>query len=250
MSLARSVKQYLGVRALRPPDLQPANRDPTSADKAYVPGTLWLNKVTPATFMWSGTAWVSLGSGTVGGINTLTGSSGGAITPVSSNISLLGTTNQINTVGTPGTITWSIPTNFQAPGSVTAATTLIATSGSVQAVAGDLVASQSGTGIVLNPPTGTGTAAAGITLNSRCGTLTFTAVSIAAGADLTLSVSNDQVVTSSTQFIYSWSGATTSSALCMKSAATGTNSMTFILTNGTGATTSTADIVISFLLLN
>jgi len=38
MSLARSVKQYLGVRAIKPPDLQLATRAPTSSDTAYVKG--------------------------------------------------------------------------------------------------------------------------------------------------------------------------------------------------------------------
>ena len=43
MSLARSTRQYMGVRAILPPDLQTATRAPTSADKAYVKGTLWLD---------------------------------------------------------------------------------------------------------------------------------------------------------------------------------------------------------------
>lgn len=56
MSLARSVKQYLGVRAIKPPDLQLATRAPTSSDTAYVKGNLWLDTSATAnetsTFNW------------------------------------------------------------------------------------------------------------------------------------------------------------------------------------------------------
>lgn len=63
MSLARSVKQYLGVRAILPPDLQTAKRNPTASDKAYVKGTLWLNLIGKSTWMWPGSgSWIPLGS--------------------------------------------------------------------------------------------------------------------------------------------------------------------------------------------
>lgn len=63
MSLARSSKQYLGVRAILPPDLQVALRDPTSSDKAYIRGTLWLNRSGLTSWMYPGTGnWMPLGS--------------------------------------------------------------------------------------------------------------------------------------------------------------------------------------------
>lgn len=59
---ARAAAQYLGVKAVTPPDLQIATRAPTSADKAYPPGQLWLNKTAGASYQWSGTAWITLGT--------------------------------------------------------------------------------------------------------------------------------------------------------------------------------------------
>lgn len=67
MSLSRSTRQYLGVRAILPPDLQTAARDPTSSDKSYVPGTLWLNKTSQSAFMWPGSGnWIPLGGSSFG----------------------------------------------------------------------------------------------------------------------------------------------------------------------------------------
>lgn len=63
MALSRSSRQYLGVRAILPPDLQYAQRDPISSDKAYVKGTLWLNLTGLTVWMWPGSgSWISLGS--------------------------------------------------------------------------------------------------------------------------------------------------------------------------------------------
>lgn len=126
MSLSRSSKQYLGVRAILPPDLQTATRAPTSADKAYVKGTLWLDTVGSASYMWPGSGdWISLGSGTTGAVVSLTGGSGGAIVPVGGNIDVLGTASQITSVGTAGTITLSLPSAITAPGSLTTTTSLV-----------------------------------------------------------------------------------------------------------------------------
>lgn len=105
MGLSRASRQYLGVRALLPPDLQYALRNPTSSDKAYVKGTLWLNTASSTAFMWPGTGdWISLGSGTTGAIVTLTGNTGGAISPVGGNISILGGSG-VTVTGTAGTLT-------------------------------------------------------------------------------------------------------------------------------------------------
>ncbi len=108
MSLARSSKQYLGVRAILPPDLQTATRAPTSTDKSYVKGTLWLDTVADSAYMWPGSGnWISLGSGTTGAIVTLTGNSGGAISPVGGNIDILGGAG-VTVTGTAGTLTISL----------------------------------------------------------------------------------------------------------------------------------------------
>ena len=108
MSLSRGSRQYLGVRAILPPDLQLALRAPTSSDKAYVKGTLWLDTLATTAYMWPGTGnWIALGSGTVGAIVTLTGDSGGAISPVAGNIDILGGSG-VSVVGTAGTLTISL----------------------------------------------------------------------------------------------------------------------------------------------
>ncbi len=124
MSNERSPTQYKGVRAIAPPDLTLAKIAPPAGFRPTVKGQLYLDTVAPAAYMWSGTTWISLGSGTVGAIVTLTGGSGGAIAPVAGNINLLGTANQITSIGTAGTITFSLPVAITAPGSLVTTTTL------------------------------------------------------------------------------------------------------------------------------
>jgi len=105
MSLTRASRQYLGVRAVLPPDLQTATRAPTSSDKSYVKGTLWLDTLASTAYMWPGSGnWISLGSGTTGAIVTLTGDTGGAISPVTGNIDILGGAG-VTVTGTAGTLT-------------------------------------------------------------------------------------------------------------------------------------------------
>ena len=167
MSLARSVKQYLGVRAIKPPDLQLATRAPTSSDTAYVKGNLWLDTSAKTAYMWPGTGdWIALGSGTTGAIVTLTGGSGGAISPTAGNINLLGTANQITSTGAGSTITFSLPAAITAPGSLTATTSLAATT----TVTG-------GTGVTATTGNITATAGAvnaGTTMTATLGAITAT----------------------------------------------------------------------------
>lgn len=156
MNLARSSRQYLGVRALLPPDLQTATRNPLTSDTAYVKGTLWLNKVSATAFMYSGAAglWISLGSGTTGAIVTLTGGSGGALSPTAGNFNLLGTANQITSIGSGSTITFSLPSAMVVPGSFTSTTAIVAgtsitaTLGNISAANGNLVLVTAGNKII------------------------------------------------------------------------------------------------------
>jgi len=75
-------------------------------------------------------------------------------------------------------------------------------------------------------------------------------VSIAAAADLTLTITNSAITGSTTQVIYSMSGATTGSALSIKSVTNSAGSSAIVVTNGTGATTTTANIVMNFIVIN
>lgn len=150
MSLARASRQYLGVRALLPPDLQYATRNPTSSDKAYVKGTLWLNTSAATAFMWPGSGnWIAMGSGATGGVVTLTGTSGGALSPTAGNINILGTANQMAFAGSGSTLTGSLSATLVAPGSVTATTTLTATLGAITATNGNMVLGTAGNKIVI-----------------------------------------------------------------------------------------------------
>lgn len=150
MAVSRSPLQYTGVQAINPPELQQALRNPTSADKAFQKGTLWLNTSASTAFMWPGSGnWIALGSGTTGAVVTLTGGSGGALSPTAGNINILGTANQITSVGSGSTITMSLPSALTAPGSVTATTTLTATLGNITATNGNLSLGTAGNKIVI-----------------------------------------------------------------------------------------------------
>lgn len=86
------------------------NRAPTTSDRRFKLGTIWTNTSTNNVYILtnvtSGDAiWESLG-GPSTGIDTLTGNTGGAVSPVGSNIDILG--NNLGTfVGTSGTLTYT-----------------------------------------------------------------------------------------------------------------------------------------------
>lgn len=105
MSFSRNPRQYRGVRAILPPDLQYATRNPASSDRAYVKGTLWLNTTDATAFMWPGSGdWIALGSGTTGAVVTLTGDTGGALSPTAGNINILGGSG-VTVTGSGSTLT-------------------------------------------------------------------------------------------------------------------------------------------------
>lgn len=226
--------------------------------------------------------------------STLTGSTGGALSPTAGNFTLAAGTGMLSTAGSGSTITFNV--NFAAPpalgsgtpaavtgttvastgamtagtgltattgnitastgnlvatlGSVSAATTVTATLGNITATNGNFVGSTAGTGLQFNANTATGAAASPVVLNSRAGQVIFTSVSIAAAADLTLTITNSAITASTTQVIYSMSGATTGAALSIKSVTNSSGSSAIVVTNGTGATTSTSDITMNFIVVN
>lgn len=129
-------------------------------------------------------------------------------------------------------------------------TALTATTGAVTATLGNLATSAAGAGLLLNPTTATGAAASPVVLNTRVGQIVFSSVSIAAAQELTLTNTNSAITGSSTQVQWCMSGATTGSALSVKSFTTGSGTQAWVITNGTGATTTTADIKIMFMVMN
>lgn len=114
------------TRVFPPPIL--SQRVPTTADYKYPIGQVWIDEVGENSYtlvnVTAASATWNLTSSTPGTINTLTGDSGGAISPSGANITLAGTANQITTTGAGSTITWSLPAAITAPGSLTTTTTL------------------------------------------------------------------------------------------------------------------------------
>ena len=127
-------------------------RDPSTYDWNYPIGKRWVNRSSNTTFELTSITQS-------GGVNTATWVTNGGATaaiatinstsPVASNYVLAGTTNQISKADTAGTTTFSIPTGFVAPGSVTATTTLTATLGNITATNGNLSLGTAGNKIVI-----------------------------------------------------------------------------------------------------
>ncbi len=154
-----------------------------------------------------------------------------------------------NIVASTGNITSTLG-SVGAATTVTAGTTVTATLGDITATNGNFVSSAAGKGLSFNATTNTGAASGPVVLDARAGQVVFSSVSIAAAADLTLTITNSAITGSSTQVIYSMSGATTGAALCIKSVTNTAGSSAIVVTNGTGATTSTADITLNFIVVN
>lgn len=99
-----------------------AQRAPTTADKNYELGQLWIYQTTGVIYaladISSGSAtWSLLGPG-ASDVDTLTGDSGGALSPTGGNITLSGGTN-ITTVGAGSTITFNLDAAIALATSVT-----------------------------------------------------------------------------------------------------------------------------------
>lgn len=85
-------------------------RAPTTNDRKFPLGTIWINKTTSTSYQLCTNpgVWTILGAAAGGDIQTLTGDSGGAILPTTGNINLLGTANQVASTGSGSTITFSL----------------------------------------------------------------------------------------------------------------------------------------------
>ncbi len=109
----REPQSYEGINIVVPVggwQLIKSVRAPTTNDKKYPIGSIWINTVTSTSYQLVTVPgiWTILGSAAGGDIQTLTGGSGGAILPTAGNITLAGTANQIATTGAGSTITWSL----------------------------------------------------------------------------------------------------------------------------------------------
>ncbi len=186
------VPLYGGGQVPNPANVITNNVAPSTNNTESPIGTIYVNTATSLLYIcvantgFNGSVtWEQIGTST-GSVGSLTGGSGGAITPVAGNITLAGTANQITTTGTAGTITFSIPSAFTAPGSiaattsVTAGTTVTATLGAITATNGNLVLGTAGNKIMSTSVASTTTAGANsfgtVTLSGGTATVSTTAV--------------------------------------------------------------------------
>lgn len=161
-----------------------AQRAPTTADISYPIGQLWVDEAGDDYYglvdVTAGVATWNVLASSPGNVDTLTGDSGGAITPVAGNISLLGTASEITTTGTAGTITFSLPTTMVAPGTLQVTGLLTGDAGAT--VSGGALTLNSGTNAInvssdasaTTINVGTGAAAKTLTLGSTNTTSTTT----------------------------------------------------------------------------
>jgi len=88
------------------------------------------------------------------------------------------------------------------------------------------------------------------TANSRLATVTFSGVSIAAGASQTFVINDSAITANTTAVDVGMVGATAGSALSIVSVTIAVGTLTIVITNGTGATTDTANITFSVFVQN
>lgn len=107
------------------------------------------------------------------------------------------------------------------------------------------------TGGINTAPVVVAAAASPQAANGRSGQVTFSGVSIAAGATQSFVITNTSIAAIGTVILYSLVGATTGAALTIQSVTNVANtSSTIVVQNGTGASTTTANITFTFLILN
>lgn len=205
-----------------------ALRAPTTQD-IYPPGTRWQNNAVNPAVIYETTGagiWYSIAGG--GGVfNSLT------VTGVT-NINTTGAA--VTNIGTGGTDVVNI-------GNATGGTVVTGP----ETVSGLLTAS---VGINTAPVVVTA-GASPLTANSRSGQVTFSGVSIAAGATQSFVIANTAIAAIGTVILYAMVGATTGAALNIQSVTNvAATSSTIVVENGTGATTSTANITFTFIVLN
>ncbi len=85
-------------------------RSPSSNDKKYPIGSIWVNTTTNAAYILTSAPgnWSLFGSSSGGAINSITGDTGGAELPVAGNFTIVGTANQVAVTGSAGTETLSL----------------------------------------------------------------------------------------------------------------------------------------------
>lgn len=239
MTRSRRPKQYLGVLAQNPPNVIPTQRAPTTTDTQYYPGDLWVDQTDLTAFVNSaGGTWIAIGTGATGGIVTLTGTSGGAISPSGGNINILGTANQIVFTGSGSTLTASFVGPYT-PATYTAHGVLIGEgTGSIVAAAvgtnGQVLLGSTGA----NPAFGTLTTSTGLAFTTGAASLAINVSNggfnvNAASAGVPLVAQNVYTATGASQVSFSLPGTATVGQHFIVASALG-NTAGWIITQGTG----------------
>lgn len=210
-----------------------ALRAPSTND-VYNPGTRWQdNSVNPPVIYTTTGAGLWSSTATAGTFTSLT---------VTGPTALTGATT-INTSGASATTIGTGGTGTVAIGNATGGTAVTGP----ETVSGLLTASVG----INTAPTVVAAAASPQTCNARSGQVTFSGVSIAAGSSQSFVIANTAIAAIGTVIKYSMVGATAGAALSIVSVTNIANtSSTIVVTNGTGATTTTANITFTFLVLN
>jgi hypothetical protein len=239
---------YGGGQVLDPANVIKTSGAPSSANIYNKLGTIAVDNAAATAYMLvsksGGVAtWIDLGGGagsfttlTVTGLSTL-----GALTQVgTANINVTGTA--VTTIGN-ATGGVSLVGATGVTGTLTASTGLVATTG-------NLTLSGVGSGLVTTP-TVVAAGASPQTANGRIVDVTFSGVSIAAGASQSLVIANSAVPASTSSYLLSMVGATAGAGLSIVSVTNlAATSTTIVVTNATGASTSTANIRFTMAFLN
>jgi hypothetical protein len=197
--------------------------------------------IVPAVGVWIALNLISTSTGITVNWVQLASSSGDIL-------AIVGTTNQVTATTAAGTTTLTLPATVVAPGSLASTTTLTAGTG-LTVTTGGITLLGSGQGITTNPVIVAAGASPQVA-NGHVGQVTFSGVSIAAGASQTFTITNSGITGAGTVIEYSWYGATAGSALSMANVVNSAGSSAITMTNGTGASTSTANITFIFQVLN
>lgn len=174
------------------------------------------------------------------GTNPITVSDGGtgAITLTAGGVLIGAGTGAVTATLTPSGLT-SLSAN-----------SLTAASGNVTATSGNFVAVAAGSGLSFPVTTGSGAQGGTVNCNGRAGSVTFTTVSIAAGANLSFVIGNTSITGASTVILYTVRGATDGTSPVIKSVTNAAGTSTIVLTNGTTVITDVADKIFDFIVLN
>lgn len=172
----RDSQIYEGVNVIVPVggwQLVKSPRSPTSNDKKYPVGAIWVNTATNSAYILTSAPgnWSLFGTSSGGAINSITGDTGGAEIPAAGNFNILGTANQIAVTGSANTETLSLvgpytPSTFTSHG-------VLVGSGTSSIVA--LTAGSNGQVLLgstgANPAFGTLTTSTGITFTTGAASL-------------------------------------------------------------------------------